>query len=449
MKSLVFPLIIFFLYYPLDNYSQDKKNKHSSHLKSSSQEKIKTKELFNNYPQQFIHGKRTKKSDPLTIIYKNNNEQRKRLDILNKENFSEDYLTGWTRQNWTDNDWGNDSKYIPTYDGTNYNIEEVWQIWNGSAWINSERETETHDGNGNWLEWFHYIWNGTAWEENDRETQSYDANGNWVEWIDYDLSGNVWVNSDRKTQSYDANGNWVEWFEYYPWTGTAWENYNREIQSYDANGNWVEWIDYNWPGTTWENNEKETQSYDANGNWVEWIDYNWTGTVWENYEKETQSYDANGNWIEWIDYYPWTGAAWENYKRETQSYDANDNGIEWISQEWNASEWINVTRFVYTYSSTTDISEISEPIISYGLSNNYPNPFNPSTTIEFKIAILGFVSLKAYDILGNEIATLVNEIKQSGKYKVTLDARNLSSGVYFYKLQTNSFVQTKKMLLMK
>ncbi len=86
------------------------------------------------------------------------------------------------------------------------------------------------------------------------------------------------------------------------------------------------------------------------------------------------------------------------------------------------------------------------------LSQNYPNPFNPITTIEFQIASAsggGFVSLKVYDILGREVATLVNEEKHAGNYEVTFDGSGLSSGIYFYKFNTENYTSVKKMILMK
>jgi hypothetical protein len=83
------------------------------------------------------------------------------------------------------------------------------------------------------------------------------------------------------------------------------------------------------------------------------------------------------------------------------------------------------------------------------LSQNYPNPFNPSTTINFSVPSSEFVRLKVYDILGNEVATLVNEEKPTGSYEVNFDASSLSTGVYFYKLQAGSFIETKKMILLR
>jgi photosystem II stability/assembly factor-like uncharacterized protein len=97
--------------------------------------------------------------------------------------------------------------------------------------------------------------------------------------------------------------------------------------------------------------------------------------------------------------------------------------------------------------------DVIDPVSSiprnYSLSQNYPNPFNPSTKIKYAIAGRQMVSLKVYDLLGNEIKTLVNELKQPGVYEVTFDGSRLSSGIYFYKLQSGSFTQTRKFILLK
>jgi hypothetical protein len=97
-----------------------------------------------------------------------------------------------------------------------------------------------------------------------------------------------------------------------------------------------------------------------------------------------------------------------------------------------------------------------ELVAEYGLAQNYPNPFNPTTNFEFRIAKFGFVSLKIYDVLGNEVAILVNEEKPAGKYKFSFNAANLpdgktglASGVYFYRMQAGNVILTKKFILLK
>ncbi|MBE0539154.1 MAG: T9SS type A sorting domain-containing protein [Ignavibacterium sp.] len=85
----------------------------------------------------------------------------------------------------------------------------------------------------------------------------------------------------------------------------------------------------------------------------------------------------------------------------------------------------------------------------FTLAQNYPNPFNPSTKISWQSPIGSWHTLKVYDVLGNEVVTLVNEYRDAGNYETEFNADKLSSGVYFYKLQAGSFVVTKKMMLLK
>jgi len=83
------------------------------------------------------------------------------------------------------------------------------------------------------------------------------------------------------------------------------------------------------------------------------------------------------------------------------------------------------------------------------LSQNYPNPFNPMTNISFTLPKATNVKLVVYNAIGEHIKTLVNEYKQAGNYEVKFDASNLSSGVYFYRLETPNYTSTKKLILMK
>ena len=87
--------------------------------------------------------------------------------------------------------------------------------------------------------------------------------------------------------------------------------------------------------------------------------------------------------------------------------------------------------------------------VSYKLYQNYPNPFNNSTVIKYSIPQEGIVTLKVYNLLGEEVAKLVNDIKQTGNYETSFDATGLPSGIYFYRLRTGDFIDTKKMILLK
>jgi len=92
---------------------------------------------------------------------------------------------------------------------------------------------------------------------------------------------------------------------------------------------------------------------------------------------------------------------------------------------------------------TTNISD------DYRLYQNFPNPFNPATIINYKINQRGFVTLKVFDIAGRELSTLINELRNAGAHSITFNGSYLSSGVYFYKLESNGFIETKRMMLVK
>lgn len=96
----------------------------------------------------------------------------------------------------------------------------------------------------------------------------------------------------------------------------------------------------------------------------------------------------------------------------------------------------------------TDVEDLELPT-TYRLAQNYPNPFNPTTTINFSLPVSGKVVLDVFDITGKNVATLVDAEMQSGVHSVELNAADLSSGVYFYRLRANQFISTRKFVLMK
>jgi hypothetical protein len=144
-----------------------------------------------------------------------------------------------------------------------------------------------------------------------------------------------------------------------------------------------------------------------------------------------------------------TGTGWENNSHFTGEYDANGNILTEEYQMWDGNEWVNITRYAYTWLFFVSDVENGGLVNEYSLDNNYPNPFNPTTTINYSIPSSEFVTLKVYDVLGNEVATLVNAEKAAGSYEISWDADNKPSGIYFYQLKTQNFVETKKMILMK
>ncbi|MFA6979299.1 MAG: CotH kinase family protein [Ignavibacteriaceae bacterium] len=103
----------------------------------------------------------------------------------------------------------------------------------------------------------------------------------------------------------------------------------------------------------------------------------------------------------------------------------------------------------YTFTHPTDVKSNDEVVRNFELLQNYPNPFNPTTVIQYSLVKSQNVSLKVYDVLGNEVAILVNEFRQAGTHEVEFNPKNLSSGIYFYKIVSGSDREIKKMLLLR
>ena len=136
----------------------------------------------------------------------------------------------------------------------------------------------------------------------------------------------------------------------------------------------------------------------------------------------------------------------------TQISNGTTNWLNSIITLSNGSGWIVGDDGVILFNQQIPISiEIinTQTPNEYKLTQNYPNPFNPTTNIEYSIPTSGIVTITVHNILGQEVATLVNEFQQAGTYRITWNGSNLSSGIYFYRIQTEQYIESRKMLLLK
>ena len=161
--------------------------------------------------------------------------------------------------------------------------------------------------------------------------------------------------------------------------------------------------------------------------------------------------------------------AWYIFNNTLQPgiYSTNDGGTSWSNITDNLGHWggkflrlnpHNTNQlflgtdggdvWIKDLVTTIDDNEVSIPS-KFNLDQNYPNPFNPSTRISYQLPTLSKVVLKVYDILGREVTTLVNREQNAGNYKIIFNSSNLSSGIYFYRIVSGVFTQTKKMMVIK
>ncbi len=173
---------------------------------------------------------------------------------------------------------------------------------------------------------------------------------------------------------------------------------------------------------------------DVNLNWITATELNNSGF---SVEKSQTSRDNNWNVIGFV---PGHGTTTEH-----QYYSFKDESVSPGNYQYRLKQ--------IDYDGTFEYSDIVEVEVGvpnkFKLEQNYPNPFNPSTQIDYSIKLGGLITLRVYDILGNEVATLVNEKKSAGYYSVNFNAASLPSGIYFYKLTSGNFTDTKKLILIK
>jgi photosystem II stability/assembly factor-like uncharacterized protein len=143
------------------------------------------------------------------------------------------------------------------------------------------------------------------------------------------------------------------------------------------------------------------------------------------------------------------GDTWELIRNGLPSPVIDINSLAVDSDDYLYAGTNGMSMFKTTTSTVTSVEEIKLNPVSFYLEQNYPNPFNPNTKIHFTIPRESHVTLKIYDILGKEMETLVNEIVQPGNYERLYDGSRLTSGVYFYRLVTDSYTSTKKLILLK
>lgn len=354
--------------------------------------------------------------------------------------------TEWIRQFWGGSDWENYTKHLYAYDVNNNQIEDLWYFsFDNSTWVNYSKKSFTYDGNNNLTELLNQAWQD-PWANEYKHSYTYDGNNNLTEWLGQDWNGSAWVNSFKKFYTYDGNNNQIEEI-WHLWDNSAWRNYYKYSYAYDINNNLIETLTYVWDGSAWVNYGKDTYTYDGNNNLTEKLRQYWENSVLVNYEKYSYIYDGNNNLTEYLNQ-SWDGSAWLNIWKYSYTFNGNNNLTEELYQTGYGFDWVNGFKLIYSYI-PTDVTEITSEFNDYSLSNNYPNPFNPSTTIRYSISTTSQVTIKVFDILGNEIKTIVDGEMSLGKYEVLFDASGLSSGIYFYQIKAGDFNQTRKMILLK
>jgi len=372
------------------------------------------------------------------------------LKTVSKETISDDgfLLSEIIGRYWSGINWVNEIKTTNSYDGNNNPVERVTTIYQMPNWINTQRESNIFDVNNNMIESQLQIWDGTQWVNQAKFTYSYQGNNKLIEQLEQTWDGNDWINESKWTYSYGTNDDVVESLCQI-WDNSIWINDLKWTYSYDGNNNRIEEFGQSWGGVSWTNYYKLEFVYDENDNVMEGLEQSWTGFYWVNEWNGFFTYNEDHYCTEVI-WKKWDGLMWKNCNRELFTYDGNNNKTEELWQTWENSSWADSYKYFLSYLPATHIDPGIELTNGYVLYNNYPNPFNPSTTIAFELPTTGKVTLKIFNILGEEISTLVSDRLSAGSYSYEWSRPDgIPSGVYFYRLEAAGYVRTRKMVLMR
>ena len=358
-----------------------------------------------------------------------------------------------------------DNKSKVTYDYDNYGRISscIWASPDQNQWLNIGRKTITYDSAGNTISELSEGWWTDHWKVNSRKTYSFDSNNKLLSTL-YELANNaLWVNDNLTNYQYNNYGS-LETTQSLIWYNNGWVNNTKLTTHYNVDGDADSVLSELWIGGKWNNDGMWTLSYENNKSSVFYYTKIWQNDNWVTSSKVNYQYDLNGNLVYGLTQ-EWDGSQWINSRRFNYYYNGNNNfehGLNetYLNGMWTPADFYFIitnpdlhltisTAEVTIYYKITSVREKQTIANGYMLSQNYPNPFNPSTTIKYQLPESGLVSLKIYNILGKEVATLVNDNMREGLYEVSFNASKLVSGVYIYQLKVNDYLSSKKMILVK
>lgn len=389
-----------------------------------------------------------------------------------------------------------EQKYKYSYDVDGNLTFELFQKWDGIKWVNFKNWTYGYDSDGNVISELRKSWKESSWVNQVQTNFTHDSDNMMISYVLQVWSDNQWINHLKRTNNYNFYGDLI-FVLYESWSDSLWKYHSHESFIYDLNGNltlhlkesppvnikWVykERLTYNYDSlglkvsfksesmtpfdNEWLNGAQYTYNYDSIGNMTSYIFESWKGE-WSKETRSTYKYGSNEK-LSHVLIDSWRDEKWDTLGRVNYNYDSNRNMTYALAEAWYDDNWISwdyILDFTDSYgrehdffgreisvfySTITDVDGEDDIIPKYLLMQNYPNPFNPITTISYSISRSTFVNLSVYNLLGEEVSSLVNKVQKMGSHEVEFDASSLTSGVYFYTLKTDNFVETKKLLLIK
>jgi hypothetical protein len=355
-------------------------------------------------------------------------------------------------QEWQNETWVNDEIHISYYDENGFFIDMLYQEWQNETWVNMMYYSSTNNEYGWPLETLVQMWDpvNQSWMDAAIFTTSYNAQGQpTYSLIQANIAG-VWTNMMQMTYTWVSNLLIELLTEAWDFEQSNWVNDNMDINTYNGDDR-IEELDLIWEEGNWLNDEKRTYTYDGNHHLMEQLEQQWNGGTWNDQRHSAYTYD--GDWNEIEEYEREWQNGWVDFQLKTSTWE-NGNMISRLVQEWNPGRnWVNLSIQEITYGEVNESDEVT--IMPSTSLNNYPNPFNPNTTISFSVSENNqLTKLEIFNVKGQLVKTLVNAPLSAGNYLVEWNGKNdkqkpVVSGFYFCRLTSGKSQRIQKMILMK
>jgi len=353
----------------------------------------------------------------------------------------------WQCQEWKDVQWTHASLRWYTYDGFGNEIEDLRQVWDSMIWIIDRREISTYDDGGLPTIRLNQRWDGSNWVNSHRYRYVYNDYDQLVEYAkEYaGQTDDTWINRYVIRSSYDEKGLLAERIEHC-WCGnpTGWELYQRFLYSYDDLGNVTVYLRNGWDGARWIDVDRTLYEFDSFGNKILDLRQRWDGTQYVDRYRFLYTYDALGNRI-LSHSQEWDGTGWSNERLSTNTYDSPGNLASRLVQICDNGEWTNDEYCTGTY--RQEHVEIRPAEVQ--LHQNFPNPFDQVTTFFYHMQKRNYARLSVYDVLGREVAVLIQDIQPRGVNSVIFDAGQLPSGMYICRLEAGTNASVRNIVLVR
>ena len=358
-------------------------------------------------------------------------------------------------QAWRDSAWVNKSKKVKTYDDNGYLSQKDRYKYRDGEWSLKGMTIFENNENGDRATTTKQVYRNDEWLNRYKINFSYNDGGLLISKVEQKWSQDVWRN--KKETALEYEGELCVNKTISRWHDSTWVDRAIKELSYNDSGDRTEKVTYRWSDSTWTPRHRVIYSYNDNAALSEKLVYKWTDSTWVDKARASIGYDDNQNRVQVLLEKKDSTDAWVNVSlREYMYY---DNGLltETVRSKWRDENWLPRKRYEYNYSTDREVLSAGAPAAlpkKIVLSQAYPNPFNPVTTISYRLLEANHVRVDIYDMVGNKVRTLVSQTQNAGTKSYQWNATNdlgqsVSAGMYIYTIQAGDFIQSKKMVLLK